>query len=537
MNIAIYARVSTERQAEQGMSIDDQINQITKWAEENKHSIIEVYSELGASAFEGSRPVFQKMVDDALSLDHPFDAIVVHSQSRFFRNNYERAFYEQLLEKNDVQVRSITQPLPEDENTANLVKNVVGIIDEYQSRENSKHVIRCLRANAEQGFFNGSKPPYGYQSIKTDIPSRTGYKKRLAIDVQEAEVVKLIFKLSLQGEDGISWGVKKIAEFLNRNGYTRRGNVWQKQKVHSILTSNTYIGEYETFKVDTNKKKLRPKQDWVITKIPAIIDREEFDQVQKGLSARNFEKSEARSETSPSLLTGLLKCKSCNKNLTVMTGKSGKYKYYRCATKSSSSVNLCECPNIPKEKLEQIILGRIKEEVLSADRILSSLSTLRASLAKSTESEGKRILTLQSDVARQRERVNILYEQIGDRKLDLDSTLIDHIESQQKRILSLNREIEVLKKRQTLPIKNFGERHVNAFIEAAEEGIFSPDSPHAKAYLRAIISEIRVTRSDVTVRGDDFDLVSVVSRWKRGAPITGVPRHFTEWRPRHDSNV
>lgn len=243
MNIAIYARVSTERQADQGVSIDDQINQITKWAEENHHAVIEVYSELGASAFGGSRPVFQKMIEDALSIDRPFDAIVVHSQSRFFRNNYKRAFHEQHLEKSGVAVISLTQPLPEDENTANLIKNVVGIIDEYQSRENSKHVTRCLRANAEQGFFNGSSPPYGYQSIKTDIPSRSGVKKRLAIDLQESEVIKLIFKLSLQGEDGIPWGTKKIADFLNLNGYTRRGNIWRHQSVYSILTSSTYIGE------------------------------------------------------------------------------------------------------------------------------------------------------------------------------------------------------------------------------------------------------------------------------------------------------
>jgi len=72
-----------------------------------------------------------------------------------------------------------------------------------------KHVTRCLRENAAQGFFNGAKPPYGYQAIKTDISSRSGFKKRLAIDVEEAEVVREIFALSIKAKDGMAWGVKK----------------------------------------------------------------------------------------------------------------------------------------------------------------------------------------------------------------------------------------------------------------------------------------------------------------------------------------
>jgi len=259
--------------------------------------------------------------------------------------------------------------------------------------------------------------------------------------------------------------------------------------------------------------------------------------VQKGLSSRNIDKAEARSDTSPSLLTGLIKCKKCGKNMQIMTGKSGKYKYYRCSTKIGCSVELCDCPNIPKVKIEQLILDKICGEILTTDRVLATLSELREALSKSTVSESKRIRILQSDAARTKERINILYEQIGDRKIDLDSTLTEHIESQQQRISSFTREIDVLKKRQSLPIKDFGKRHVASFIKAVRENLENPDSQFAKSYLQAIVKEIRVTRSEVTVVGSNFNLVSTVSRWCPSTPNIGVPRHFSEWRARKDSNL
>lgn len=365
MKIAIYARVSTERQAEQGVSIEDQVNQIEQWAKEKRHIVVARYIDSGTSAFSGKRPHFEQMVDEALSNPNPFDAIVVYSQSRFYRDNMRRALVEKRLEDNHVRVICLTQPLPEDENTANLLKNFTGIIDEYQSRENAKHVSRCLIANAKAGYFNGARTPYGYITIKTDKPARTGVKKKLAINKEEARLVQLIFHLALKGTNGTPFGVKRIAELLNENGYTYRGRPWRLQKVHQILRNPIYYGRRETFKVDTRHKRMRPPSEWVIVPVPPIVAKDVFLEVGQSLETRGLKRPEARAETSPSLLTGIIKCAPCKKNLQVMTGKSGQYKYYRCPTKKDSGVRLCNCPNIPKEKIEKLVLERLINEVIT----------------------------------------------------------------------------------------------------------------------------------------------------------------------------
>ena len=96
---------------------------------------------------------------------------------------------------------------------------------------------------ARRGFFCGSKPPYGYQSFKTDILSRSGFKERLVPLPKEAEIVQLVFNLSERGDSGIPFGVKQIAECLNERGILRRGNSWTHTNVHVVLANKVCIGE------------------------------------------------------------------------------------------------------------------------------------------------------------------------------------------------------------------------------------------------------------------------------------------------------
>jgi hypothetical protein len=106
-----------------------------------------------------------------------------------------------------------------------MMRQIIGVFDEYTSRENGKNVTRAMRESARQGFWNGARPPLGYRIVEAE---RRGskIKKRLEVDPIEAELVRLIFKLYSEG-DGISGplGVKDTTKWLNGHGYrTRRGS-------------------------------------------------------------------------------------------------------------------------------------------------------------------------------------------------------------------------------------------------------------------------------------------------------------------------
>ena len=232
-----YGRVSTARQAEGELSLPEQRDAIARHCATRTWELVDYYVDAGVSGTEEDRPEFQRMIERALDDDRPFDLVVVHSLSRFFRDSFHLEMYVRKLAKAGVRVVSVTQELGEDPAQV-MMRQLIAMFDEYQSRENAKHVLRAMNENARQGFYNGSPMPLGY---RTEEVERRGarIKKRLVVDPVEAELVKLIFRLCRLG-DAMSgpMGVKAIACWLNARGHrTRTGGLFGNGAVHTILTN------------------------------------------------------------------------------------------------------------------------------------------------------------------------------------------------------------------------------------------------------------------------------------------------------------
>src|SRR5436190_2483888 len=255
---ALYMRVSTGRQAEHELSIPDQRTQLRTWCRVNGYAVAAEFIEAGASAGDDRRPIFQQMIERACDGEQSFNYIIVHSYSRFFREAFEQEYYLRKLAKHDVRVVSITQPVgDESEPVHAMMRKVIALFDEYQSKENAKHVIRSMKENARQGFWNGATAPLGYRVVEAEKRG-TKIKKKLDVDPVEAETVQLIYTLYLNG-DGSSGalGVKEVVKWLNRNGHrTRRGESFGVASVHKILTNTVYIGQWKFNKTSSRTRHL-----------------------------------------------------------------------------------------------------------------------------------------------------------------------------------------------------------------------------------------------------------------------------------------
>src|SRR5262249_19825601 len=164
---ALYMRVSTGRQAEHDLSIPDQRGQLQSWCRQQGYEVIAEFVEAGASAADDRRPVFQQVIERACDGEQAFTFIVVHSYSRFCREAFEQEFYFRRLAKHGVRVVSITQPVgDESEPVQAMMRKVIALFDEYQSKENAKHVLRSMKENARQGFWNGAMAPLGYRLVE-----------------------------------------------------------------------------------------------------------------------------------------------------------------------------------------------------------------------------------------------------------------------------------------------------------------------------------------------------------------------------------
>ena len=128
---ALYLRVSTGRQADNDLSIPDQRRQANGYCASRGWEIVADYVEPGASATDDRRPEFQRMIDAATAKPPAFDVILVHSFSRFFRDQFQLEFYVRRLAKNGVRLVSITQELGDDP-MSNMIRQIMALFDEYQ---------------------------------------------------------------------------------------------------------------------------------------------------------------------------------------------------------------------------------------------------------------------------------------------------------------------------------------------------------------------------------------------------------------------
>src|ERR1044071_2275918 len=146
---ALYLRVSTGRQAAGDVSIPSQREITRRYCESQGWLIGQEFVESGASATDDRRPVFQRLLEQASNADRGFDIICVHSFSRFYRNGAEMELCIRNLRKHGVEVVSVTQPTGDDP-SQQLMRQIIGIFDEYTSRENGKNVTRAMRESRSE---------------------------------------------------------------------------------------------------------------------------------------------------------------------------------------------------------------------------------------------------------------------------------------------------------------------------------------------------------------------------------------------------
>ena len=246
--------------------------------------------------------------------------------------------YIRKLRKADVAVISMTQEF-QDDTTGILIRQILGSFDEYQSRENAKHTLRAMQENARQGFWNGSRPPFGYRTVGTEKRGQK-VKKVLAIDDAEAAVVHRIFDLAL-GRAGMPLGVKAIVNLLNGSGCRNRGKPFHISSVHRILTATTYAGIHHFNRRDARTGRCKAADAWIAVLVPQIVPSEDFELVQASLRSRSPQRVPPRVVGNPTLLTGIAKCGTCGSGMTLRTGKSGRYRYYTCAGCAQKGKTIC----------------------------------------------------------------------------------------------------------------------------------------------------------------------------------------------------
>ena len=519
---ALYLRVSTGRQAEHDLSIPDQRAQANAWCSSRSWTVVAEYVEAGASATDDKRPRFQDMIERACDGDCAFEVIVVHSFSRFFRDAFGLEFYIRKLAKHGVRLLSITQELGDDPAQV-MMRQVIGLFDEYQSRENAKHVVRAMKENARQGYWNGSTAPFGFKAVEVE---RRGsrIKKKLLVDSVEAETVRLLFRLFLDG-DGSSgpMGIKSIAVWLNQRGYcTRKGATWGVGPIHSLLRNPVYAGRMRFNRAEGRTGRVKDPSEHVFADVPAIIDPAMFERVQRLLKARNPRVTPPRVVTGPILLTWLAVCATCRGAMTLRTGTSktgAVYRYYSCSTFARKGKTVCRGRSMRMDKLDNLVTVHLADRLLDPARLSTMLASLAERRAARAAAVDDRVGRLAKEVQDAQDRLSRLYKLVEDGAVEPDDTLkgrITEIKVDRDRAQAALGRAELVAR----PAMEISPLLVQRFSQTLREKLKGGDIQFRKAYLRTIVDRVEVDDRKIRIVGRK-DVLEQAVLGKSG-PVAGV---------------
>ncbi|MGO8753765.1 MAG: recombinase family protein, partial [Gallionellaceae bacterium] len=322
---------------------------------------------------------------------------------------------------------------------------------------------------------------------------------------------------------------------LNTRNITLRGRQWSKSRVHEVLANRAYIGEYYFNKHDNKAKKLKPQSEWVLLTVEPIIEAEIFAGVRSRAAARTPAKIPPKVVGTKTLLTGLLKCGGCGAGMTLATGKSGRYRYYKCNTQISKGGHLCQSKTIAMQKLDGIVLEALADKVFTPERVKVMLSELKERQQASLGNQESQLRPLQKELGSIEQESTRLFEAVGKGFLPMDDSLNRHSHKLQARRQEILTAIAGFKRQQQMPLDLLKVKYINAFTKALRNKLLDRDSSFGKEYLRLLVSEIRINGNTARISGSYAALAGAVAEAKLGT-LEKVPRFVPNWLPDLDSN-
>jgi len=436
--VANYARVSTEEQAKEGVSIDTQLSALRKYADLMGWEIAGEYVDPGVSGATDDRPGFKHLMMDARK--HRFDIIAVSKLDRFFRNLRLLLNYIHEFDELGIKFVSISENLDTSTPFGKFAVQIMGVIAEFERERIAERIRDGRRYRTSQGKWTAGSTPYGYKWLPKE--------QRWEIVEKEAEIVKYIYHLYLNEK----MGIMQIPHRLYQEGYhAHRGGTFANSLVHRILSQPAYKGLHT-----------------LGIKMPVIIDEVTWNKAEKKrASARHV-----RGEIKGWLLQGLCSCGYCGRLLSCSQKKGKKFRYYVCRGKyamyHADGSARCLLSNWKADDLEVLVWGKVQEAINQPEVMREYVSRALANLEVKKTQTGDEVQEIEKQLGGVKTKLERLALTFADGAID-ESLYRVNLEKLKKQQLELTRRQQAIDPSTLMEILETQER-IEAIKEILDHG-------------------------------------------------------------------
>ncbi|POG52040.1 recombinase, partial [Wolbachia sp. wRi_2] len=327
---AIYTRKSNEDGLEQKFnSLDAQRVVCEKYikSREGWVALAKKYDDGGFSGSNLNRPAIKELFEDVKVGE--VDCVVVYTLDRLSRETKDCIEVTSFFRRHRISFVAVTQIFDNNTPMGKFVQTVLSGAAQLEREMIVERVKNKIATSKEQGLWMGGTLPLGY-----DVKD-----KELIINEKEAKTVKHIFERYVELKS-----MAELARELNREGYRTKAksDIFKKATVRRIITNPIYMGKIRHY-----DKQYEGKHE-------AIIEEEKWQKAQELIRNQPYKKAKYEE----ALLRGIIKCKSCDVNMTLTYAKkeNKRYRYYVCNNhlrgKNCESVN------------RTIVAGEVEKEVM-----------------------------------------------------------------------------------------------------------------------------------------------------------------------------
>ena len=211
-----YIRVSTEEQANSGLSLSQQKSRIVAYAKATGLQLLEVIEDTGKSA---------KNLQKALEMlrEKQVQALVVLSLDRLTRSVKDLGFLVEFFEKSQAALVAVQDSINTLNAAGRLVLNVLGSIAQWEREAIAERTAAALAVKTQRHEKTGGTVPFGFDVTETG---------KLVTNQPEQDALRLILRLHKRGIP-----LRKIGDQLTSQGhFPKKGGHWHPQVIKQIIS-------------------------------------------------------------------------------------------------------------------------------------------------------------------------------------------------------------------------------------------------------------------------------------------------------------